>query len=69
MTKTAEEIYEERLQTAVHTLVVDFFEEGIDYLTVTETLDDEDEDFLLDAYNSANGEIEDTLQRWLDRDN
>lgn len=69
MSKTAEEIYEERLGEAVHDLIVEYFEDGLDYLSVTEYLeerDEDDEDFARDVYDRTNGELDDLLQRYLD---
>ena len=71
MAETAEEIYDELLKEAVHHLVVEFLDSGIDYLNVVESLEEVqpkglDEDFIRDAYESANDELDTILQRWLD---
>lgn len=73
MTKTAEELYEERVSAATHGLVVEFLERAVDFLEVSEFLEevgeyDATDDFVKDVQNSVNGELGDILQRWEDSD-
>lgn len=73
MSKTAEEIYEERVEAATHGLVVEFLENAVEHLTVVEYLsevgEDDGFDFVNDVHDSVNNELDTILQRWLDRDN
>lgn len=67
MTKTAEEIYEERLESAVREVVLDFIDGGVGYEQAREVLGlEEDPDFISDVVEAANGELDTMVQRWLD---
>lgn len=67
MTKTAEEIYEERVEFAARELVLGFVDGGVGYEDARDVLGrDEDPDFIDDAVESANNHLDTMLQRWLD---
>jgi hypothetical protein len=72
MTKTAEQLYEERTTTHVKALVVDYLEDEIDNLVISEYLEEEGEDdydLFLDVRERLHEELDTILQRWLDSDN
>lgn len=67
MTKTAEELYEERLEQAVREVVINFIDGGIGYEEAREVLGlTQDPDFISDVVEAANGELDTMVQRWLD---
>lgn len=71
MTKTTEELYEERVEDATRGLLVEFLENQVDFLTVVEYLEEdgedwEDDDFAGDVQESVNAALDTILQRWLD---
>ena len=72
MTKTAEELYAERLKEFTHDLVVGFFEDGVDYLTVHEYLAERGEDSgdtANDVADAVNAALEELSQRYQDEGN
>jgi hypothetical protein len=67
VTKTAEEIYQERLESAVREVVLDFIDGGVGYEQAREILGlEEDPDFISDVAEAANNELDTMIQRWLD---
>jgi hypothetical protein len=67
VSKTAEELYEERLEQAVREVVLDFIDGGVGYEEAREVLGlTEDPDFISDVVEAANGELDTMIQRWLD---
>ena len=72
MTKTAEELYAERLKKFTHDLMVGFFEDGVDHLTVHEYLaerGEDSEDTANDVADAVNAALEELSQRYQDEGN
>lgn len=72
MTKTAEELYQERLDGFTHHLVVSFFEVGVDHETVLDHLvarGEDHADTVNDVADAVNAVLDTLLQRYLDEGN
>lgn len=69
MSKTPEDLYQERLEAFTRALVVEFLEGSVDHLTVSEFLaenGEDSEDVANDVFNEVSSTLETILQRWLD---
>lgn len=67
MSKTPEEIYEERVAAAGNALVTELLQGGVDHLTVVEFLSEVGEDDGFDFVNDIHARIQDTLETLLQR--